>query len=242
MITRHIKTACVAAVLICGNMGQSALALTVSPTISDGRLSVTVGDINYPKTALDKALKSGLPNNIGLWLTLTRDDKEVHVAHLNHQITYDLWDEVYQVQTTSTTGVQSSQMVSSQTQLLSQLSSIALGNVVPVAVLQPRGQYRLKAQVIVNPVQVERIKKIQAWIASSQGYDKPSAHQLGASGLGQGLQTRAEHSVATTGVSSAGPRFQKLFDQILAQYMSSEKMPALWHSKAVTAELITNQH
>jgi hypothetical protein len=240
VIARRIKTACVAAVLMCGNMGQSALALTVSPTLNDGRLSVTVGDINYPKATLDKALKSGLPNNIGLWLTLTRDDKEVYVVHLNYRITYDLWDEVYQVQTNSTTGVESSQMVPSQTQLLSQLSSIALGNVVPGAMLRPQGQYRLKAQVIVNPVQVERIKKIQAWIASSKGFDKPSANQLGTTGLGQGLQSRAEQSIATTGVSSAGPRFQKLFDQILEQYMSNEKMPALWHRKAVTADVKSN--
>lgn len=217
------------------------MAMTVSPTIDNGQLSVTVAQLQYPKAKLGKALKSGLPNNISLWLSLTHNGKQIQAVHLNHQITFDLWDEVYLLQSRSSTGVQSSHSVKSLEQLLQMLSSMTIDNIMPERAIATSNGYQLKAQVIVNPVQIERIKKIQAWIASSNGYSKPAGNltQRAAtiSNVTANVAAKVDVGASSAGVTSSGPRFQKLFDKILEQYAQSDEIPALWHSQPIIADV-----
>jgi hypothetical protein len=234
--SRALPRLCLCVTLL-GGMALNAQAMSVTPAINKGQLSVTVGEIQYPKTKLSKALNSGLPNNISLWLTLTHNSEQVQAIHLNHQITYDLWDEVYLVQSQSSTGVQSSHTVNSLEQLLQILSSMTLDNIMPGRTIKASSGYQLKAQVIVNPVQIDRIKKIQAWIASSNGHKKPST-VLAHKPVGLGANASAvDFGVSATGVASTGPRFQKLFDKILEQYTQSDEIPALWHSQPVIVDV-----
>lgn len=213
-------------------LSSFAQALTLSSSISDGKVSATLSDIDYPTTVLVKALNSGLPNNINVLVIVSDNDKALYLHSVNHQITYDLWDEVYQVTTVHSNGQSKRDAVASLPVLLQQLSRITIDNITNNAVLASQLHYQLSAQVVINPVHVDQIEKIQAWLSnqSNQVLSQPTTgHSNSAAGSGN-------LTISTIGVSS-GPRFKKLFDKILEQQRQSNQTPALWRSKKVTTAI-----
>lgn len=231
-----------------------AQCIEMSATIVSDELMVTVDDINYPYAIKDNELSSGLPNNISLILSISQQNKKIFVIKLNYQITYDLWDEIYTVRITDSVGGNSTQLFKYHGELMAYITQIKLNSSMAVTRLQDGITYQLSGQVLVNPVKTERIDKIRTWIASSQGYDidlnasKHTVVSVSSAPSAPSSSTKVDaKKIINQGarlekIGSARPRFQKLFDKILEQYMTADKVPALWHSQIVTLDIsLTSQ-
>ena len=215
-------------------IGQ-AVGAELSTEIKQNNLNVRFTGIDYPAQFVDKELDSGLPNTITVYMTLMADDKLLHGLTINYQVVYDLWDEVYIVHKNVSDGGSNQQRFKTKAALLEFLSAIEqLGFYTKTGLAKSRlsneQNTQLSAQVIVNPIKAERIKKIQAWIASSKGFEAKLSEDKSV----QVVSTSPTGSVGAEGSTASGPRFQKLFDQILEQYMSGDDLPALWRSEKVT--------
>ena len=210
-------------------IGQ-AIGAQLSTEIKQNNLNVRFTDIEYPAQFVDKELDSGLPNTITVYMTLMADDKLIHGLTMNFQVVYDLWDEVYIVHKNVSDGSNKQQRFKTKGALLEYLSAIEHLDFYAKTGLANQQDTQLSAQVIVNPIKAERIKKIQAWIASSKGFEAKLSEDKSV----QVVSTSPTGSVGAEGSTASGPRFQKLFDQILEQYMSGDDLPALWRSEKVT--------
>lgn len=208
-------------------------------------LIVTVTDVKYPDDITEKELSSGLPNDITLIVSISHQGNKVFALSANYQITYDLWDEVYRVKITDSLGKVFNKSIGKKQQVMAFIEQLTIENEMAIAGLQDNVVYNLSAQVLVNPVKRERINKIKAWIADSQGYSYSNDSESDASVV-SGNPASTVHNytpgevnasliinkgTAVEHMRSARPRFQKLFDQILEQYVTAGEVPALWRSQ-----------
>jgi hypothetical protein len=227
---RHLLTGLV---LFIALIGSTAQAITLTSGTTAGKLNLSVSDIAYPSQFIDKELDSGLPNTISLIVSLQQGAKKPLALSFHYQIVYDLWDERYIVKQLNSNGVFATHRFKTKPSLLTYLGHLKIAPLADETQFNLAQPVLLSSQVIVNPVKTERIKKVQAWIASSNGFshknDKTTANTA-YMGI-NGNQTITVNSIQTAVVRSSGPRFQKLFDQILAQYLSTDEIPALWRSK-----------
>ena len=220
------------------------------PRIKNDVMYLSVNNIQYPKNIIEQDINSGLPNNISLIISLTRNRQQRFLTSVNYQITYDLWDEIYNVNISHAGGVQKVSFETS-TLLVGFINNLTFtsGNILKE--IDSTEVHQLKAMVLVNPVKTERIKKIRAWIATSQGYtyepDSDENNILVTSnktpGMSSGQVTGKEgkrvlkRKAGLADPSIGRPRFQKLFDQILDQYMDPDEIPALWRSEQVSLDI-----
>ena len=216
-------------------------AIELSTHLNEQEMIISVRDINYPEQLLHKQLNSGLPNNISLLLSLKQNDNIISMLKYNYQITYDLWDEVYLVVESSIYNNSISKLINNETELMNQLNQLNFSSREFYVKLQPKEQYQVTLQVLVNPVTAQRINKIRTWIANSQGHtldleqnqqNKPPPVTV------QPIVTKLtnpQNRVSST--RSGRPRFQKLFDQLLEQHLASAQMPALWRSDIISTSI-----
>lgn len=223
------------------SLSRSCIAIELSTDISEQKIKMQVSNINYPEEILAKQLNSGLPNNISALFSLQQANETVFVAKINYQITYDLWDEVYQLVISNSFDEPVSKVINSKALLMSMLNQINFTSHEAFMQLQPKKHYEVKVKILVNPVASERINKIRAWIATSQGYsvdpeksqlNKPAPVSRGSIN-NQGINDPSIHFTT----SSARPRFQKLFDQLLEQHIAATDTPALWQSDVASINI-----
>lgn len=210
-------------------------ATQLQSDIEGNSVNVMVKDIDYPAQFVEKELDSGLPNTINIFVTMMSGSEVVYGFSVNYHVVYDLWDEVYVLKQQTSKGVNLTKTFRSKSLLLSYMQRFEQKAFYLVDDLAKHKALMLTAQVVVNPVETERIKKIQAWIANSKGFEA----KLDSNNKLQVVSNSPTGSVAARAATGSGPRFQKLFDNILAQYMNSDELPALWRSKKVTIDLKT---
>lgn len=231
----------ISVLLHCLFLSRPCAAIELSADISEQQIKMQVSNVNYPEQALVKQLNSGLTNNISALLSLHQGDKTVFVAKINYQITYDLWDETYQLVITNSFGEPVSKVIDNKALLMSILNQLDFTSHEAFMQLQPQERYQVKVQIFVNPVASERINKIRAWIATSQGYSvDPDKNQLNKAApvtVKTITNPKTNESITTFSASPARPRFQKLFDQLLEQHLASADTPALWRSEVASINI-----
>lgn len=229
--------------IVCVLLASKAQALTLTTDIKDHQLHTQLIDIRYPARFIDKELNSGLPNTITYWATLNQGNERLSSLQTQWQITYDLWDEIYLLSIMRSDGYQQDIQIKTLQALKDKLNRLNIGPLLNTAELTNNQRYQIKAQVIVNPVKSERIKKIQNWLATSKGFTPNSETTKHSTSLMRDTVNTidGEKTPLASGVRSSGPRFKKLFDQILEQYMDSDEIPALWRSQVVTLKFTKEQ-
>lgn len=222
-------------------MSHTCAAIELSADVFEQQIKMQVTNINYPEQVLVKQLNSGLTNNISTLLSLQQDNKTVFATKINYKITYDLWDEVYQLVITNSFGEPVSKVIDNKEQLLIMLNQLDFSSHEAFMQLQPQKRYQVKVQILVNPVASERINKIRAWIATSQGYSldpEQSQHNKAAPVTQKFIGNLGANDQGISVIrSSARPRFQKLFDQLLEQHLASADTPALWRSDVASINI-----
>ena len=190
-----------------------ARAADVVPFIESGMLGARVRGLDFPHT-LPKDLTSGLTSHLMVRLLLQspgRPDVQ-HVAEI--AVKYDLWDENFRV-TLSVDG----RVLASETQL-SRDAVLEKLNVARIPALFPEGNlasgvtYTLHADVLLNPIDAERMEKIRKWVAENSTYSP-----------GQGYVPD----------SNTGNTSNELFNRIFEQFAAGAATAAAWRQTLVSS-------
>lgn len=185
---------------------------------------ISIVDMPLPNKLLDKELTSGLPNNVSLIIKIYRKDKLLAQTRVNSKVIYDLWDEVFIVETLAPPSISVTRFTN-KTRLLTSLKEINLSQVLHnKGISVPASELSISLQVIYNPVDKERIKKVQQWIRDNNGY-------------GQLQNERLKKDNLPPNHSGNGLRFKKLFDKIIDDYIPEEGFSAQWKSKSIRLEI-----
>jgi hypothetical protein len=217
---------------------RTTLASEINLTLSNGRLSATIKGVKFPVGEVLQEMKSGLPNRVNLIVSLDDKNSNLHRRSISYFVTYDLWDENYQI-ISSTHQSHNQNKIKGDSQLIEFLSNYELPNLLLVSDQKLTGTMTLTYRLIFNPVDNERVAKIKNWIQTSQGFEVQVNNDVyvgGANiprlGVGSGTAINEGNSARTNNsLISSGPRFQKLFDKILEQNMSEDTIAAQWKSQ-----------
>lgn len=226
------------------SMARPLLAANLALYLVDKKLSVKVANIQYPKAILMREMKSGLPNVLDMMVRLTGSDGLETSDQVRYIITYDLWDEHYLV-TAFKLDSQQRKTIETDANLLHWLSSVRLNGLDTEQVLRNKGELKLSFQTFFNPVQSDRINKIQNWIRTSKGYDvsvkdasddaitstQAASKHANLASKHTNLASASNHTSGRRAPVSSGPRFQKLFDKILEDHMNQDAVAAQWKSE-----------
>lgn len=224
----------------------AARAIDIKVDNSSGQISAVISNINYPNEILEKELNSGLQNNISVFISFSQNHENIFRCHTSYQITYDLWDEHYLISIISNDDGLETRIIDNPNEVLLLLKRLTVNCGNALSKISSHGQYLLKARVLINPVKAKRIKKIKDWIASSQGYspdpDKIKSSQATNDNVNFTTTIKVDggrklQPISQNNNTSARPRFEKLFDQILQQYSGPNDIASLWSSDVATTVL-----
>ena len=156
----------------------SANATNIEKRRSNQGQYLSIVDMPLPEQLLNKELTSGLPNNISVIVKLYHKQKLVAQSRVNSKVIYDLWDEVFIVETFNPPSLTVNRY-SNKAHLMANLREFNLTNVINNNELKiPAKELTTTVQVIYNPVDKERIKRVQQWIRDNNGYTQLQGDQF----------------------------------------------------------------
>jgi hypothetical protein len=192
-----------ALLLLLANTG--AYAAEVFATVTEGKLGARIDAISFPGT-LPKELTSGLTNRFYVRVSLfdahaTLDQRAVEVA-----IRYDLWDQVFTVVSTMNGATIESRSLATLAEITALLGALPLPRLFDPATLPTARDLTLRVEVLLNPIDRERMRMIRKWVAQN------STPEVGA---GQGFSTT-----------------NAIFNRIFEQYSQGSDVAAVWRIDA----------
>lgn len=191
----------------------SVRAADLSPFIDGGMVGARVRGLDFPRT-LPKDLTSGLTSHLMVRLLLQsagRPDVQ-HVAEI--AVKYDLWDENFRVTLSVDGRVLTSETVTGRDAVLAKLNDARLPALFPEASLASGVAYTLHADVLLNPIDAERMEKIRKWVAQNSTYSP-----------GQGYVPD----------SATGNTSNELFNRIFEQFAAGASTAAAWKETVVSS-------
>lgn len=217
MITRCLAT--IALVLYAGG----ACAAQLTPAFDNGQLGLTLESAAYPET-LRKDLTSGLTNRILVRVTLARGNEVVRRRAVEIAVRYDLWDEHF-VTTVMLDGVETeARTLQTMEQVQTFLRRLRLPRLFATNALERQRPFTLTADILLNPVDRERMEMIRKWVAQNN--------------IGPGnLDARNGGSDVAVAI----------FNKIFEQYAKGAEVAAVWSETSVSQpfrleELVYESH
>jgi hypothetical protein len=217
MITRCLAT--IALVLYAGG----ACAAQLTPAFDNGQLGLTLESAAYPET-LRKDLTSGLTNRILVRVTLARGNEVVRRRAVEIAVRYDLWDEHF-VTTITLDGVETdARTLQNMEQMQAFLRRLQLPRLFETEGLQRQRPFTLTAELLLNPVDRERMEMIRKWVAQNN--------------IGPG---------DLDGRNGGGDVAVAIFNKIFEQYARGADIAAVWSETSVSRpfrleELVDESH
>jgi hypothetical protein len=209
---------------------MNLLAVEAQLSVKHKSNLLTVSNINLPIDMLLSDLDSGLPNTISVIIRVTKNNTVLEKRMINTEITYDLWDEVYNVNTANSFG-----LIRKKYKLKSNvIESLKYAALSDMKLLDLKGMtirnFDVSIQTIYNPIEQAKIKKIQDWIMSSNGYSESGSFEVSLK-KGDALKVNAK-----------GLRFQRLFEKLVENYVQEEDFTAQWKSKVALVPVYVGKH
>lgn len=199
-----------------------ALAAQLSVSLESHSLTAVIRGLVFPPT-LPKDLKSGLTTHLLVRLTLLEDGHAAEQRDIDVAVRYDLWDENFPLTETAGGTVLRAQVFTTLDQVTTFLENITLPQALSAGTLVRGQTYTLSAQVLLNPIERERIERLRQWVAENGASEKPAASASTAP-LGNGPSPPP---------TVAPP--DSLFDRIFQQYASGLESSAVWRETLVSA-------
>jgi hypothetical protein len=188
-------------------------AAELKPLINNQTLGVSLSSIAYPDT-LKKDLTSGLENNILIRVTLTTTTGEIDHREIVVTIKYDLWLETFRLRLVVGSANAVEKTFARTEDVLAYLNKLDVGNVFAINALAAKGELSLRADILVNPVDRERIERLRQWVAANS----------------------TPRDVIGNKVSGAPAtsRPNDLFNTIFEQYLRGESVSAAWRTTVLS--------
>lgn len=187
--------------LLLASMG--CMGADVTPFLANEQLGVRIARANYPET-LHKDLTSGLTNTLLIRLTLLADTQVLQQRTATLNVKYDLWDENFTaglVLDGTTVDTRTYGKLADITAALSQLKLPAMFRAAEVPAARA---LTMRAEILLNPVDRERMEKIRKWVAENSA----DAHGVG--------------TLSPVGTTDT------IFNRIFEQYAAGANVAATW--------------
>ena len=204
MITRCLAT--IAFAIYAGG----ACAAHLTPAVHSGHLGLTLESAAYPDT-LRKDLTSGLTNRILVRVTLARGAEVVSQRAVEIAVRYDLWDEHFIIKVTLDGVETNARTVPDMERMQTFLRRLQLPQLFATQGLEHHQPLTLTAEVLLNPVDRERMDMIRKWVAQNN---------IGPSDTG--------------GRNGGGDVAVAIFNKIFEQYAKGADVAAVWRETSVS--------
>jgi hypothetical protein len=187
-----------------------AYAAQLTPVVQNGHLGLTLESAAYPDT-LRKDLTSGLTNRILIRVTLTRGSEIVRTRAVEIAVRYDLWDEHFTV-TVTLDGVETTtRTLRNIEEMQAFLRRLQLPRLFATNGLERQRPLTLTAEILLNPVDRERMDMIRKWVAQSN---------IGPSDV--------------SGSNGGSDLTLTLFNKIFEQYTKGADIAAVWREASIS--------
>ena len=201
-------------------------AAEVIPLLENQHVGVEIRRLAFPQN-LARDLKSGLTSHLLVRVALMSDAHPITQQTFEMAVKYDLWDENFAV--TSRTGdtVAVKQTLPGLSEVMARLEDLKLAALFTTSALEPNRAVSLKIDLLLDPIEKERMEQIRKWVADNTTHTAPVDPDLPAS---------------TAPLVDSGADL--IFNRIFEQYAAGAEVAASWHlgleSKPFTLNELTH--
>jgi hypothetical protein len=186
----------------------------IEPFVMEGRIGARVRDLAYPAN-LAKDLTSGLTNRILARIELRAGKRTAAQSAMEITVKYDLWEENFRVVVTIEQRVVANTLYSNLADVRAFLQDIRVPGLFATSGA-PNESLTMKADVLLNPVDRERMERIREWVKENT---TPAPAD----------PTRAD-AAAPVGAATSSALFERIFEQ----YADGSGLAAVWHETVVS--------
>jgi hypothetical protein len=197
-----------AALLLLALAATAAIPAELTPLARDRNLGVSMKGIAYPAT-FSTDLVSGLTNTLLIHVDLFADSRRVNQKTAAVAIKYDLWDETFTLTVMVNDTVVSVRTREKRQQIDEFLADLELPDLFAASEVPKDGNATLRVEMLLNPIERERIDAIKKWVAENSTYTP--ADTMGFS----------DKRVGTA-------RSNAIFNRIFEQYAHGADVAASW--------------
>jgi hypothetical protein len=183
----------------------ASVAATLSVTQSGGDVGVRIDALAYPES-LPRELESGLTNRLYLRVTALDGATSLQVSTVEIAIRYDLWEQTFIVNRTVNTAPAETLRLAGTIEMSAFLQSLHVPGIFASRTLPPNGQLTLRAELLLNPIEKEKLRMIRKWVAENSA---PNVDQ---------------------GISTSNTVFNRIFEQ----YADGSDLAAVWRVDLVS--------
>jgi hypothetical protein len=185
----------------------AGFAAELQVTWEDGQLGARVYALEFPGT-LSRELTSGLTNRLYVRATLEDSRNVIGQKVVEIAIRYDLWDQDFTLVTTNEGTIVDSRRIKGLPELNAFLAALPLPRMFDAANLSANGELRLRVDLLLNPIDREKMRMIRKWVAQN------STPQVG----------------GEQGVSVSNAVFNRIFEQ----YSDGSNVAAAWRASVTS--------
>jgi hypothetical protein len=197
--------------LLLFSLGLLAQAAELTAVVEGEYIGARLQALGFPDS-LRKELRSGLTNKLLLRVTLHDGSRAPTTSNVQIDLQYDLWDERFHTELLVNGTLLSTPELRTVDDAISWLRDLRL----PRLFRSPAGEatYTLQAQVLLNPIERERMERIREWVKDNSNYVP--------------LEGAARGTSAETGANA-------IFNRIFEQYLTGEDLAAQWRQEVTSA-------
>jgi hypothetical protein len=199
-----------ATVLLVLSMNR-VLAAEVVPIFENQRTGVVIRQLPLPDT-LGRDLKSGLTSRLLVRVILMGESRPLIQQTVEMAVKYDLWDETFAVTVKVGGTSATTQSLRSLSEVMLRLEELRLPNLFATGSLDAGRPLTIKVDLLLNPIERERMEQIRKWIAENTTHTAP-------------VDPDRPASTAPLGNSAGDPIFNRIFEQ----YAAGATEASVWH-------------
>jgi hypothetical protein len=194
-------------------------AAEMEPHLDAQHVSVRIRELGLPQS-LRKDLLSGIQNKLLIRISVRSGEEVVTSTDVTIEVKYDLWDETFTMRTSRVGQTQTGATLNTLDEVMAQLDPLVLESLFATASLPRNEMMTLQADVLMNPVEREKIERLRQWVAAN------SAPRSAAGG-------------ATNAALTSKPN--DLFNSIFEQYVRGADIVAPWSVTVISKPFSVGQ-
>ena len=197
-------------ILLLISLGAVTQAAELTPIVEGEYIGARLQALGFPDS-LRKDLRSGLTNKLLVRVTLQEGSRTLMTSNAQIDLQYDLWDERFHTELSVNGTLLNAPELRTVDEVIVWLNDLRL----PRLFKSPVGDatLTLQAQVLLNPIERERMERIREWVKDNSSY-------VPLEGAARG----------TSSETSANAIFNRIFEQ----YMAGEDLAAQWRQEVTS--------